>query len=425
MSETPVSEDARYKKIFNLAQEAREHGDDINYDINGDLRRLREQAPVLRGTLRELLKLGGKPSFETDLPGYTVFSYNACERAYIDNITFRSEAYEASPAIRSLGPNILAMSGDKHRRYRATAYNMFLKPKVTTWWKPNWIDDPLDNLLNRIEGMDKTDLNVDLFARLPAHVVTTAIGLQGDLALTFREHLLKAAKLHPATAEEQRASFGQVETMLSKLLAERRRNRADDIISGLIDADFKIPEGGTRKLTDEEVLGYCRLVILAGGGTTWRQMGITTHALLSHYAFWEACRDDRTLIPNAVEEALRWNGTNPVFPRIAYEEVEVEGVRIPANSWVDVCFGAANRDPTRWDNPDAFDIFRERKMHLSFGTGPHHCLGQYVARQEIISALNGLMDRFPNMRLDPDAPPAYFTGSLENRGMSGVPVVLR
>jgi cytochrome P450 len=425
MSEAPVSDDARYRKLFDLAREAREHGDNINYDINCDLKRLREQAPVHRGTLRTLLKVGGRASFESDLPAYTFFSYRSCERAFLDGTVFQSESYLASPAIRSLGPNILAMSGDTHRRYRSTSQAMFLKPRVTSWWKPKWIDDPVENLLDRIQGMDKADLNVDLFARLPVHVITTAIGLRDDLTLTFREHLLKAANLFPATLEEQRYSYGRVEGMLRDLLSERRSNPSDDIISGLTQADFKTPEGGTRKLTDEEVLSYCRLVLLAGGGTTWRQLGITVYALLSHYMCWVACRDDRTLIGDTVEEALRWNGTNPVFPRITHQDVEVEGVHIPANTWVDICLGAANRDPARWDNPDAFDIFRERKQHLSFGTGAHHCLGQYVARQEIVGVLNGLTERFPDMHLDPDAPPVFFTGSLENRGVSALPVVLR
>jgi cytochrome P450 len=426
MSKAVASEDSRYKQLFNLAQEAQENADDISYDINPVLNRLRDQGPVHKGSVRELLDVGGKPLFETTLETYSLFSYSACARAFIENHIFRSEAYNDSPPIRAMGPNILAMTGEPHRRLRAASAVMFLKPKVTSWWRKNWVEDTLSSMLDRLDGMTRTDLDLDLFARLPMQVVTAAIGLEGETALTFREHLLKALKVRRGVPEaEQRASYAEVERMLRRLMAERRRAPGDDVISGLMDADFKTPDGSLRKLTDDEVLSYCRLIILAGGGTTWRQLGIATYALLTHYHFWEACRDDRRLLDNAVEEALRWNGTNPVFPRIVWQDVEIEGTRIPANTRVDVCLGAANRDPARWSNPDAFDIFRERKMHLSFGTGPHHCLGQYVARQELVSAISGLMDRFPRMRLDPDVPAPYFTGMLENRGMSRVPVILR
>lgn len=107
------------------------------------------------------------------------------------------------------------------------------------------------------------------------------------------------------------------------------------------------------------------------------------------------------------------------------EDVEVEGVRIPAGCRVDMCLGSANRDATRWENPDAYDLFRPRQSHLAFGMGPHRCLGMEVAKQEMILAINGLMDRFPNMVIDETASPPRLLGGLHQRGYSTIPVRLQ
>ncbi len=165
------------------------------------------------------------------------------------------------------------------------------------------------------------------------------------------------------------------------------------------------------------------LIVLAGGGTTWRQLGIAIWALLTHYDQWEACVADRSLLDAAIEETLRWNATDPIFSRLVTKDVEVEGVMVPEGARVDICLGAANRDPARWDRPDEFDIFRFKKAHLGFAIGEHQCLGMNVAREEMLAALSGLMDRFPTMRLDPDAPPPELVGGLEQRGMSAIQVI--
>ena len=164
-------------------------------------------------------------------------------------------------------------------------------------------------------------------------------------------------------------------------------------------------------------------MIFAGGGTTWRQLGITIHALLAN-DLWGLCGEEPSRIDDAIEEAMRWNATGPTFPRLAIADVVLEGVAIPAYSRIDVCLGAANRDPARWQDPDCFDIHRPRQTHLGFGLGPHLCLGQHVARQMMATAIRELLTRFPDMRLDPAAPPQSLTGGLEQRGMSAIPVLL-
>lgn len=427
MSTSLTADDPRYREMFDLAKETIEQTGRVEGDLSPAMCALRDRAPVMKGSLRELLELPEvHMAFNRPREHYTIFTFELCDRAFRENLIFSSHVYSESPGVGSLGRTILQMTGDEHRRYRGVVQPMFLPPKAMNWWKPNWIDEAVGALLDRMHGWDSADLNMELCARLPVHVVTRGIGMDGEDALTFREHLHRSsigARLLPEA--DARNAQAEVSRMLKELIAERRNAPGDDVISGLIANDFQLADGGSRKLTDEEIFTYCRLIMLAGGGTTWRQLGITLVALLADYRFWEACREDRSLIEGAIDESLRWMPTDPTFPRLMTEDVELKGVVIPEGARVDVCLGAANRDPDRWENPNVYDPFRPRKHHLGFGLGPHRCLGMNVAKLEMIAAINGLMDRFPNMRLDRDAPHPVLHGGLEQRGMTAVPVKFR
>ena len=170
---------------------------------------------------------------------------------------------------------------------------------------------------------------------------------------------------------------------------------------------------------------FARLLLLAGGGTTWRQLGIVLYALLTDRQNWEAVRADRKLIDAAIEESLRWNPTNPTFSRVALNDTPLGDMVIPQGAVLDICLGAANRDPARWDNPDVFDMHRPFQQHLGTGIGAHMCLGRFVAQAEMNVTINRLLDHFPALRVDPDAPAPTITGGLEQRGVSGLPVLLR
>ena len=138
----------------------------------------------------------------------------------------------------------------------------------------------------------------------------------------------------------------------------------------------------------------------------------------------EAVKADRSLVEKAIEESLRWNATAPVFSRLVVEDTELEGVALPTGSVLEICLGSANRDPARWDNPDAYDLHRRTRGHLAFGVGAHQCLGMNVARHEMNAGINALLDAFPNIRLDPNAPEPCLAGGLEQRGVSALPVLL-
>ena len=255
--------------------------------------------------------------------------------------------------------------------------------------------------------------------------VTRAIGLEGEDVIEFRYQLDRAtfgaAKLPP---EEAAASRKWVDDTLRALIADNLRAPGDNLIAGLVASEIVDEDTGEkRKLSEDELFGYCKLAIFAGGGTTWRQLGIAIDALMTHRDFWHACREDRTLVDAAVEESLRWRCTDPMMPRLCVEDAVVEGVEVPAGTRVYMCFGAANHDPAVFERPTEFDILRKKQANMGFGFGPHRCLGIEVARQEMIVAINGLIDRFPDMTLDPAKPRPEYRG-LEHRGMTAVPVKL-
>lgn len=422
-----MSDNPRYAEMFDVNNQSANAGVDGARDFTDDMNALRDKAPVHHGTLRSLLGQAELPYSTTTRDSMTFFSYRACEIGFRENLIFSSEGYNESPGVRTIGTTILSMVGKPHKRLRSAAQPLFKRPKVIDWWNKRWIQETVDALLDRLMDQETTDLNFELCARLPMATVTRAIGLEGEDVIEFRYQLDRAtfggARLPP---EESAASRAWVDSTLRGLIADNTANPGDNLIAGLIAAEIVDEEDGIkRKLTEDEIFGYCKLAIFAGGGTTWRQLGITIDALMTHYEFWNQCREDRSLVDAAVEESLRWRCTDPMMPRLCMEDTEVEGVMVPAGTNVIMAFGAANHDPAVYERPGEYDIHRGKiAANMGFGFGPHRCLGIEVARQEMIVAINGLLDRFPTMTLDPAKPKPEYRG-LEHRGMTAVPVKLR
>jgi cytochrome P450 len=427
MNDVLTADDPLYKDLYDVRREAMEMGNLVEEDMNPKLSALRDRAPVQKGFLRELLALPPHQRHALALgrQGYTTFSYAACEAVFRDSQRFSSRIVHHPAAGDEQSIGILEMDGLQHRAYRTTLQPMFTKPRALTWWRDRWINDIVSTLIERMERGDQAELNLDYCARVPVHTVTRGIGMVGDDALIFREALLKSGGNVRVKPEEQRAAAQTVERMLSELVRKRRAEPQDDVVSGLIKTQIRLPNGEMRPLTDREVVFNSRLVMVAGGGTSWRQFGITLWALLTNREQLEAVKADRSLIDAAIEESVRWNTTAPVFSRLVAEQAELEGVVLPEGAVVEICIGSANRDPGRWNDPDVYDLHRPAKQHLGFGAGQHMCLGSNVARSEISAGLNALLDAFPAIRLDPAAPAPFLTGGLEQRGISALNVLLR
>jgi cytochrome P450 len=189
-----------------------------------------------------------------------------------------------------------------------------------------------------------------------------------------------------------------------------------------VQAEIADEDGTRHRLTDAEIHSFALLLLAAGSGTTWKQMGIVLTALLQRPEVLTAVRADRSLLRPAVEEALRWMPTDPMFSRYVTRDIDFHGTRLPEGAVLHLCLGAANRDPARWQRPDDYDITRPMRASLAFGGGAHICLGMHVARAEISTGVGALLDRLPDLRLDPDAVAPGYIGMYE-RGVTEIPVI--
>ena len=403
----------RIRELFDLRR--RGGGTHALYDDdpNPSYHRLREEGPVVEGTMHELLGYDGPATFqglpEPDRPHFTVFDYATCDEVFRDEDRFWPQADDIDRSEAGINTSMLTMVGKEHRRYRALVQPSFV-PAKAKWWIANWIEETVRLLLDGLQGEGKAELNVDFCAAIPILTITGSFGLSPDQALDVR------------------ASFGApdggslLNDLLLPIIADRRESPQDDLISVLCHSHITDEDGEEHDLSDLEILTFSHLLLGAGGGTTWKQLGITLTALLITPGALDSVREDRSLLRCAIEESVRWSPTDPMFARYAVQDTTLAGVDIPAGSVVHASFGAANRDPVRWDDPDSYDVRRPIKPTLAFGSGAHICLGMHVARAELTTAIGEVIDRLPNLRLDADAEQPAIIGMYE-RGPSEVNVL--
>jgi cytochrome P450 len=212
------------------------------------------------------------------------------------------------------------------------------------------------------------------------------------------------------------AASATLKEYFGEILAERRRDPQDDLISTLAESEI---DG--ERLSDDEIFAFLLLILPAGVETTYRASGNLLVAMLSEPSLLETLREDRGMLRGAIEEALRWEPPISTVVRVARCDCELGGITIPKGTNVSVSVAAANRDPTHYADPDRFDPTRKNIAHLTFGGGPHVCLGTPLARMETTVAINGLLDRLPDLHLDPSAPAPNITG-VAFRSPAALPV---
>ena len=404
----------RIRDLFDLRRRV-DGGRYVHYteDPYPAMERLRSTGPVHEGMMHELIGFEGTTTFhgvpDPDRPHYSVFSFADCDSIYRDEDLYQSYPPDLPRKSSGLDSSMIYMNGSEHRRYRALVQPSFV-PARAKWWTESWIHTTVHSLIDGFEADGRAELNVDFDAAIPMLTITGSFGLSIDEALEVRAALEGIPGGRP------------LDDFILPVIRARRAEASDDLISVLCHSEVKAEDGSTHRLSDEEIMGFANLLLAAGSGTTWKQMGITLIALLTTPGALDAVRADRSLLRSAIDEALRWNITDPMFTRWAAEDTTIAGVRIPAGSAIHLCIGAANRDPSRWESPDTYDLHRDLKSSLAFATGSHICLGMHVARAELMTAIGALIDRLPNLRLDLDAEPPAIIGLYE-RGPSHIPVV--
>jgi cytochrome P450 len=421
---TTAAEAERFKQLYDVERHVMAtDGGVLVEDPYPAFAELRAQAPVHAASVSELL---GYPASRLRQRGagavYSAFSYEANDIVLRENQIFSSTVYAGMVTQLFGGRTILEMVGDEHRRYRALAQPAF-SPKRAQWWTDNWIATLVDEAISAFEPNGQAELNAELCSRIPLQTITSSFGLTRQEALDFREGAEGGGMqaIADASPEVLRERAERTTSMLRRVIEDRRAQPQDDLISALVQSEIE-EDGERHLLTDDEIFGFSRLVLTAGSGTTWRQLGILLIALLRRPDLLDAVREDRNLLRRSIDEAVRWEPTDPIFRRLVTKDVTLSGVDIPAGAVMEMNLGSANHDETRWDDPEHFDPYRPLKPNLGFAGGPHVCLGMHVARAEMWVAMNAVLDRLPNLRFDPDVPNVRIIG-LEHRGPNGIPVL--
>ena len=365
----------------------------------------REQCPVIHSDASS--SMAGRPT-------YSITKWDDVETVLRDGETF-SSSINAEHIGQYMGELILAMDGKEHRSYRNLVAHAFRASQLEKW-DETLIRPAIERLLDPIAPLGKADLVQAITSKYPVQVICGIVGVPLEDSQQFHQwsELINTGPLHP---EEGMAASKAMRDYLAPIVEDRRSNPSGDLISDLVHAEV---DG--EKLTDEKIYGFLRLLLPAGAETTFRVMGNALVALLTHPEVMQRVLADRSLMPKVIEETLRWETSVTQVSRCATSDLEVGGCPIPAGAAISVLTGSANRDESRYERADEFDIDRPVQNHLAFGTGQHQCLGMHLARLELRVGLGCILDRLPNLRLDPDEPAPVIHG-LAFRGPSTIPVL--
>jgi len=298
------------------------------------------------------------------------------------------------------GPSEFMLQQDppKHTRLRKLVSKSFT-PRAAESWRAR-ARAIADDLLARALERGEMDVIADLALPVPSTVICEMMGVPAADRSKFTEwtsaatHLLAAMISDPDVVARGVDAANQLAGYFTDLIAERRRDLREDILSDLIRAE----EAGDR-LSGDELLSQCIGLLIAGFETTIGLIGNGVHALLRHPDQFAALQADPSLVAGAVEECLRYDGPILLTIRITREDTAFGDKVIPANTPVMCMLGSANHDPAHFVDPDRFDIHRSGNDHLSFGGGVHFCLGAHLARMESQAAIGGLARRLRGLEL--------------------------
>jgi cytochrome P450 len=373
------------------------HGQPVTLDFTGQTSPYpfyeykRRTEPVWHGSLSDQSQLPAelKPADE-----WVLFGYDDVFRAFRDDRVFSSHGYDQTIGL-VIGHTILAMGGKEHHDHRNLVAKAF-RATALERWEPAVIGPVCDRLVDEIKDDGAADLVKALTFEFPTRVAATLLGLPREDLDLFRRLSFDLISIQVDIEAGLKASIELHDYFLDQV-EQRRRKLTDDIIGDLVGAEI---DG--EKLTDESIISFLRLLLPAGLETTYRSSGNLLYLLLTHPEQLAMVYRDRSLIPAAIEEGLRYETPLTTVPRTTTEDVEIGGQTIPSGAQVDLCMGSANRDESRWTDPNIFDIHRPRQAHLAFAGGIHMCLGMHLARLETRIMLNSLFDRVTDLELAPD-----------------------
>jgi cytochrome P450 len=361
-------------------------------DLYTPLSALMAKSPVHQG---EFLALMGSPADSnfSDAPIYTVFGYREVLAVVNDPETFSIDAYKANLG-RTFGNTLSLINQPEHSGIRKVFQKAFL-PHIVTKWGDDLVSPTVNGLIDKFIDRGEADLAKQFALKYPFEIIYKQLALPERDISTFHKLAASMTQCYGDLIRHGMEASRKLGAYFNEMIAERRRNPADDLVSLLVHAEV---DG--ERIPDDVIISFFRQLISAAGDTTYRGTGALLIALLRNPDHLEQVRQDRGLVPQAIEEALRWDGPVTVYFRAATRDTELAGVRIPKGATINVAVWAANHDITVFSDPMKFDIHRKRERHVAFGWGNHMCLGQHLARLEMTRALNAILDRLKHLRLD-------------------------
>jgi cytochrome P450 len=335
---------------------------------------------------------------------YALSRFEDVERGLLDWRTYISGKGSVLELIKSgveIPPgSILFEDPPMHDVHRALLARVFtprnmnaLEPKVREFCA---------RCLDPLAGAGGFDFIRDLGAQMPMRTIGMLLGIPEQDQEGIRDRIDAGLRLEAGSMPDLGAQLGHLGSEFEEYIDWRAKHPSDDLMTELLHAELEDAGGKRRRLTRAEVLGYVMLLAGAGNETTTRLIGWTGKVLAEHPDQLRQLARDRSLVPDAIEELLRYEAPSPVQARYATADFEHHGRVVPAGSALLLRNGSANRDEREFPDPDRFDIHRKIDHHLSFGYGIHFCLGASLARLEGRVALDEVLKRFPAWEVDWD-----------------------
>jgi len=405
--------------------------DPYDYELDDDphptWKRLRDEAPLYYNDRHDFYALSRYEDVFRGLLDWRTFS--SAHGTVLELIRPDSQADEQRGQFSGLGAMIFN-DPPGHDIARQIVNREFTPKKVAHLERR--IRQLCDQFLGAVEGRSEFDFMGDFAARIPPMVIGQMLGVpeenQEQLGrwVDMFMHYDPDAETGDTIQGVMQFSETRVEgsTKLSAYMADiieqRNQKPEDDMLSMLLSADVELTDDTIRKLDPGEVQGFFMLLQSAGSETTARLAGWSAVLLARHPDQRAKLLEDRGLIPNAVEELLRYEAPSPVQARLVTKDVELYGVTVPAGAKMALLNGSAGRDERKYPNPDVFDVEREMDRHLTFGYGPHFCLGAALARLEGVAIIEAMLDHHPAWEVDEARIEMVHTTTV--RGPAHVPV---
>jgi cytochrome P450 len=376
-------------------------------------RRMRDEAPVYYSEKYDFYALTRHEDVAAAFKDYEVYS------------SARGTLLEEVLSGTMQGQSIISMDPPDHRRMRGLVNKVFT-PRAIKAQEP-LVRDRITRYLSRVDR-HAFDVVADFAALFPVEIITTILGVSENDRQQLRLWLDTMLERRPGELTmSQAGADAAMQTGLAyfNLIQQRRVEPRDDMISRLITAEVERDDGGCTRLDDVEIASFCTLLGGAGAETVTKLVGNAIVLFARHRDQWQQLRTDRSKIPAAVEEVLRYDPPVQYDVRCTRNEVHLHGTTIPKDKAVLVIIGAANRDERAFPDPDRFDINRDRTaaQNLGFGYGIHSCLGAALARMESAIALEHLLDFMPDFDVDYECLRRVTMTSVA--GYSNVPVRVR